>query len=79
MNAEWQLLRKTKDFLFVNENQDQQIASFAKEDCHLVLSPDKKDIKLNVLWFRWRRGLIHRTSLFIILVGVSYQKLSVED
>lgn len=43
MNAEWQLLRKTKNFFFLNENQGHQIASFAKEGCPLVLSPDKKD------------------------------------
>lgn len=61
MNAEWQPLRKTKDFLFLNENQDHQIARFAKEGCDIVLNPDKKDIKLKVLWLRWRHGLIHHT------------------
>lgn len=36
-------------FVFFNENQNQQIASFAKKGCHLVPSSDKKDIKLRVL------------------------------
>lgn len=41
--------QENKGFLFSNENQNHQIASFAKEGCHLVLSPDKKDINVKVL------------------------------
>jgi len=33
---------------FFSESQDHQIASFPEEGCHLVLSPDEKDITLKV-------------------------------